>query len=198
MIASSAFRPAWTRASLLAAVAVSAAIVAVAALGILSSIPTSNVDDGSTVQGAYVVTPDGSTYFAGGYYSRALNFSQIANGDSLTVGSTSFRYDRPSNLETRTTTTGGATTTIVVTAEYQCGISLGARIFFYARLDNGTEFKLDYCLVLNTAIAHGAYQSSTAQRWSLWEVSENTTPVVAIHMQGKGEQVSAVELWVGR
>ncbi len=145
-----------------------------------------------------VITSDPAAYFPHGYYSHAVNFSQIANGDSIAVGNASFLYEIPSNLETRTTTTGGTTTTIVVTAEYQCGTSLGQRLFFYAVLGNETGFKLDYCMVLNTAIAQGAYRSSTAQSWSLWEISANAAPRVAIHMEGSGEYVSVVELWVGR
>ena len=63
---------------------------------------------------------------------------------------------------------------------------------------NGSDFQLDNCLVLNMAIAQGAYQSSIPHAWSLWEVSRDTVPIVSIHLTGNGEDVNVTVLWVSR
>jgi hypothetical protein len=170
-------------------------VAAVAVFFVLSTGLTGSTSTASTRSNSYVVTSDPSRYFPSGYDSVQVNFSSIRNGDVLTVGVTPVRYYVPSNLETRTTTVSSTATTITVTADYQCGTSMGQRRFFEARLANGDDFQLDYCLVLNTAIAQGAYKSGVPQSWSLWEVSMGTTPIVAIHLAGNGETVNATELW---
>lgn len=174
-------------------VIVTLALAAVLAVFVLSPNRTT-----STATNSYVVTSGPSPYFPNGYESLPVNFSSIRDGDVLVVGATSIRYYLPSNLESRTTTVSSTVTTITTTADYQCGNSLGQRRFFEARLVNGSEFQLDYCLVLNSAIAQGAYRSSTAHSWSLWQISGGTAPIVAIHMSGQGEYVDVTELWVSK
>ncbi|HKT22113.1 MAG TPA: hypothetical protein VJR06_05860 [Nitrososphaerales archaeon] len=160
---------------------------------------------GGTSQGGLVVTADASTYFPHGYISHVMNFTATRSGDGVVVGNYSFLYVTPSNLETRTMSVGtsgqSSTTVVVVTAEYQCGVSLGQRRLFFAQpLASGVNatFRLDYCLLVNTAIAQGALQGGVARAWDLWQVSAGSTPAVALHMTGSGEGVSLVELCVGK
>lgn len=157
----------------------------------------------SSLEGA-VVTSDGAMYFAGGYYSHRVNFSLTHSGDVIQLGPYSFLYTTPTNLETRTMTVGSggaATTTVaVVTADYQCGTSLGQRRFFFVQGLGGADgpaYTLDYCLVLNTAVAQGAVQGGVAHPWDIWQIAPSS-PAVAIHMSGTGESVSLVELCVSK
>ena len=160
---------------------------------------------GGTREGGLVVTADAAAYFPDGYDSHVVNFSVTHSGDAVVVRNYSFLYVTPSNLETRTITIGASgqttTTVVVVTAEYQCGVSIGQRrLFFVQPLVSGgnTTLKFDYCLVVNAAIAQGALQGGAAKAWDLWQVSAETTPAVAVHMAGIGEDVSLVELCVGK
>jgi hypothetical protein len=114
----------------------------------------------------------------------------------VTIGQTNFRLELPSNIETRTTTLNGVSTVITVTADYQCGVSLGARRVFHVQLQNGNEMKLDYCLVLNNAVQIMQRSNNMSMMWSFWQISLNTSPTVAIHMTGIGEDVHQIELWV--
>lgn len=145
-----------------------------------------------------VLTTSPTPYFPIGYYSEVINFSAINNGSNITVGGTTFRFSIPSNIETRTTTIGGVSTIITVTADYQCGISLGQRLFFFAQLSNDSEFRLDYCLLLNNAAQEMQRSNNFSMTWSLWQISLNTSPTVAIHMRGMGIDVVVVELWVSK
>ncbi len=157
----------------------------------------STSDRTTTAAYDYVFTNDSSPYFANGYYLRAVSPSEMFDGDTVVVGPTSFRFELPSNIELGTSTTGGTTTVVTTIMDYQCGISLGSRKFFRAHLADGSDFMLDYCLVLNTAIQRIGYANSDPP-WNLWQISKGTIPIVAIHMSGKGESVSLVELWVGK
>jgi hypothetical protein len=74
----------------------------------------------------------------------------------------------------------------------------GQRRFFEARLANGNDFQLDYRPVLNIAIAQAAYKSLVPRSWTLWEVSKDTTPVLAIHLAVAGGDVNTTELWVSK
>ncbi len=159
----------------------------------------------STGNQSFIVTSDPSPYFSNGYYSHVVNFSRTNPGDVIVVANFSFLYVRPTNLETRTMTMGmgndKTTTAVVVTADYQCGTSMGQRQFFFVQPvygGSGTAYRLDYCLLLNTAISQGAYQGGVAQSWDLWQISMGDGPTVALHMTGSGEYVSSVELCVGK
>lgn len=175
------------------------AVVCLTAGGILYAMYLPAPPSGTTVS---VVTSDPSELFPHGYYSHAVNFSLTHSGDVVVIGGYSFLYAVPTNLETRTMTLGtgsqSSTTLGVVTADYQCGSSLGQRRFFFAQAlgaQNSTTYAFDYCLLLNTAIARGALQGGVPHPWDLWEVAPSSPPV-AIHMVGTGEQVSLVELCV--
>ena len=165
-----------------------------------ASIPTNTsvVTVTTSVTERSVLVADPIPYFPTGYYSQIINFSLTHNGSSVTVGVTTFRYYIPANLETRTTTISGVTTIINVTVDYQCGISLGQRLFFFAQLQNGNEFRLDYCLLLNNAVQMAQRSNNFSMTWSLWQISLNTLPTVAIHMEGTGIDVGVVELWVSK
>lgn len=160
---------------------------------------------GGTPEGGLVVTGNASGYFPAGYSSHVMNFSATRSGDVVVVGNYSFLYITPSNLETRTMQVGASgqssTTVVVVTAEYQCGASLGQRRLFFAQptaSGGNTTFRLDYCLLVNTAIAQGALQGGVPRAWDLWQVTAGATPAAALHMTGSGEYVSLVELCVGK
>ena len=184
---------------------ISVAVIIVAAVGFFFLVgqPQAAADSTTTktMAGEPVVTPAYSAYFPNGYYSHVVNLSSTHSGDVIMVGNVSFLYVIPTNLETRSMTVGpagSATTTVaVVTADYQCGVSMGQQRVFFAQPLNGASgdaLKLDYCLVLNTAISQGAYAGGTAHSWDLWEISTGLGTTVAIHMTGSGEQVSLVEL----
>jgi hypothetical protein len=173
-----------------------------ATIYLLEQYPTPHPTTTITAAGGTIVTSDASGYFPNGYHAHVLNFSSTHSGDVIVMGNVSFLYVTPTNLETRTMTVGstGATTkVVVVTADYQCGTSMGQQRFFYAQMLNGgsgNAIKLDFCLVLNTAIAQGAYQGGVAHPWALWQLSTGTNPTVGVHMAGSGEDVSLVELCV--
>jgi hypothetical protein len=183
------------------ALIVAAVILAAVALALSRTSPipsTSTRGSAVIVEGpGYVVTGDPSLYFPSGYYSQNVSLGGLGDGGSVTVGQTTFRLEVPSNLVTSTTVVGGVSTTVVVTVDYQCGQSVGQRFFFHARLANGSDFILDYCLVLNQA-ASGFEAAGAPQQWSLWQISLGTAPIVAIHMEGTGDNVSTVELCVGK
>ena len=181
------------------------AVIIVAAVGFFLVVQQPGaLDSTTTTMGSEpVVTSAYSNYFPNGYNSQLVNFSSTHSGDVIMVGNVSFLYVTPSNLETRTMTVGPTTnpttTVAVVTADYQCGVSMGQQRVFFAQLPaghKGEAVKLDYCLVLNTAIAQGAYAGGVAHPWDLWEVSTGLGTTVAVHMTGSGEQVSLVELCV--
>ena len=178
--------------------------VAIIAVGVYATVNQSPDHNSTTATNApSVVTSNTSGYFPHGYNSHEVNFSLTHSGDLIVVGNASFLYVSPTNLETRSMAVGpsaSATTTIaVVTADYQCGTSMGQqRVFFVQMLnrDANSASKLDYCLILNTAISQGAYQGGVAHSWELWQVSTALGPAVALHMTGSGEDVSLVELCV--
>jgi hypothetical protein len=160
--------------------------------------PAQNSVYSSRDSGGLLVVSSPSTYFPNGYYSHEVNFSLTHSGDAIVIGNVSFLYLTPSNLEMRTTTraTGNTTTTVaVVTADYQCGTSLGQRQFFFAQLSGNSTVKLDYCLVLNTATAQ-SYPRGSPHAWALAQVSTGTSPLVAIYLAGTWDRVYLVELWV--
>lgn len=178
------------------------AVVCLTAGGVLYAVYLPALPSVTTTGG--VVTSDVSGLFPRGYYSHAVNFSLTHSGDAVVVAGYSFLYTVPTNLETRTMTvgTGSSTsvTTVVVTADYQCGSSLGQRRFFFAHAigsQNSTTYALDYCLLLNSAVAQGALQGGVPHPWDLWEVVPSS-PLVAIHMSGTGEHASLVELCVSK
>ena len=149
-----------------------------------------------TVFQSTILVTNPTPYLPTSYNSKVVNFSNVSNGDFITVGTTDFQLVIPSNLETRTTTLGGNTTTITITADYQCGISLGQRIFFDAALSSKVTARLDYCLILNTAVQIMLRTHNMSATWSFWQISLNTSPTVALHMTGNGEKVTLVELIV--
>lgn len=180
---------------LIAAVTVVIGLIAVSGLyyGLSSlQIGTST----TTVTQSSILTSDPMPYFPTGYSSKLLNLSTLSDGTMINVGPIAFRVELPSSIETRTTSTNGVTTTITVTADYQCGVSLGAREFFHAQFPNGADMKLDYCLVLNTAEQVTQRYQNMSMNWNLWQISLNTYPTVALHMRGSGENVASAELWV--
>lgn len=182
--------------ALIVAVLILAAIAL--ALSRPSPIPGNTNGSAVVVEGpGYVVTGDPSLYFPAGYYSQNVSLDELGQGGNATVGGTTFSLEIPSNLVTSATVIGGVSTTVVVTEDFQCGQSIGQRFYFHARLNNGSDFVLDYCLVLNQA-AKGFEAPGAPQQWSLWEVSLGTDPIVAIHMEGVGGGVSSVELCVGK
>lgn len=150
----------------------------------------------TTLTQSSILTSDPTPYFPAGYETKVLNFSGLSNGTMINVDQIPFWVEFPSNLETRTTTINGVSTTITITADYQCGVSLGQRKFFHAELPYNHEMKLDYCLVLNTAVQLALHSQNMSMNWSLWQVSLNTYPTVALHMIGSGENVASAELWV--
>ncbi len=199
------FRTRVTTRLLIAVVLVVMMASAAASYMLASQLPSTLGHTNSAAANGSVVASDPSTYFPNGYYSQVVNFSLTHDGDAIVVGNVSFLYVTPSNLETRTMAPGGAgnatSAVAVVTADYQCGTSMGQQRFFFAQvLDGGTAnaVKLDYCLLLNTAIANGAHQGGVASPWDLWQISTGIAPTVAIHMTGTGESVSLVELCVGK
>lgn len=149
-----------------------------------------------TVSQTTVLVTDPTPYFTAGYNSKIVNFQNASNGDLIAVGEIDFRLVIPSNIETRTTTIGGSTTTITITADYQCGISFGRRIFFDSLFSNNVTVRLDYCLILNNAIQVMLRTHNMSATWNLWQISINTYPTVALHMMGSGERVTLVELMV--
>ncbi|MCL5067711.1 MAG: hypothetical protein M1368_05080 [Thaumarchaeota archaeon] len=151
-----------------------------------------------TINERSLLTADPEPYFPIGYNSERVNLTNLQNGTNVIVGVTNFRFSIPSNIETRTTTIGGVSTVITVTADYQCGISLGQRLFFFAQLQNGNEFRLDYCLLLNYGVQLAQRSNNLSMIWSLWQISLNTSPTVSIHMVGMGESVNLVELCVSK
>lgn len=170
-----------------------------------SELPSTLGHTSSAAANWSVAASDPSTYFPDGYYSQVVNFSSTHDGDAIAVGNVSFLYVTPSNLETRTTASGGAgnvtSTVAAVTAGYQCGTSMGQQRFFFAQVPDGrtaNALKLDYCLLLNTAIANGAHQGGVASPWDLCRISTGTAPTAAVRMTGTGESVSLVELCVGK
>lgn len=175
-------------------------VVCLAAGGVLYLLYAPSTPSG---MGGAVVTSDSSGAFPRGYYSHTVNFSLTHSGDAIVLEGYSFIYSVPTNLETRTLTIGtgaqASTTVAVVTADYQCGSSLGQRRFFFVQAmgSQGVTYTLDYCLLLNSAIAQGALQGGVAHPWDLWEVAPSS-PSVAIHMAGTGEHVSLVELCVSK
>ncbi|MDG6998114.1 MAG: hypothetical protein JRN15_03260 [Nitrososphaerota archaeon] len=145
-----------------------------------------------------ILTADPFQYFNTGYYTEPVDISRLSDGNNLTVGDTTFQYIVPSNLETRTTTITGVSTVITITADYQCGTSLGQRRYFLANLPGGNVVKLDYCLVLNEAACEMQQSNNFTKSWSIWQVSVGTYPTVAIHLAGLGLDPSLVELWVSK
>ena len=165
-------------------------------LGVILGLSTVQREASQTItvsQSTDLVT-DPTPYFPAGYDSKTVNFSNASNGDLITAGKIDFRLVIPSNIETRTTTIGGSKTTITITADYQCGISFGRRIFFDALFSNNVTVRLDYCLILNNAIQVMLHTHNMSAAWSLWQISLNTSPTVALHMMGSGERVTLVEL----
>lgn len=158
-------------------------------------IQPSSVTHTITISQVSILVNDPYPYFPTGYNSKLVNLSQLSNGDLLSIGSVTFQLDYPSNLETMTTSIGGTSTVITVTADYQCGISLGQRIFFYAKFANAAEAKLDYCLILNNAVQIAQRTGNLSTSWNLWQIPLNTSPTVALHMTGNGEHVTLIELW---
>ena len=183
--------------SVIAAVIVVVALIAVAGSGVYYGIFNSvSGTSTTTVTQSSILTSDATPFFPTGYASKQVNFSGLSNGSVITVDQIPFWVEFPSNLETRTTTINGVSTTITVTADYQCGVSLGQRRFFHAQFPNGQEMKLDYCLVLNTAVQIAMRSNNMSMTWSIWQISLNTYPTVALHMIGTGENVASAELWV--
>lgn len=180
---------------IIAGVFVIVALIAIAGVGVYYSLPQNGVST-KTVSQSSILASDPTPYFPTGYESKVLNLASLANGNGISVAQIPFRVEFPSNIETRTTTINGASTTITVTADYQCGVSLGQRKFFHAQLPNGNEMKLDYCLVLNTAVQIAQRNQNMSMNWNLWQISLNTYPTVALHMRGSGENVQSAELWV--
>ena len=152
----------------------------------------------TTLFQSFVLTGDPTPYFLSGYYAKPVVFSELNYGSNVTVGNTTFQYIVPSNLETRTTTITGVSTVITITADYQCGTSLGQRRYFLANLPGGNVVKLDYCLVLNEAACEMQQSNNFTKSWSIWQVSVGTYPTVAIHLAGLGLDPSLVELWVSK
>jgi hypothetical protein len=142
-----------------------------------------------------LLVSDPAPYFPSGHVSNTVNMSRTSNGDVVDVGQTEFFLVIPTNIETRTTQFGGTTTVVTVTAEYQCGISLGQRMFFDANLPSNMTVRLDYCLILNSAVQTMQRSGDFSMSWSLWEITVATYPTVALHMFGTGEHVESVELW---
>lgn len=180
----------------IAAVVVVVGLVAAAGTGAYFGLFQNGVSTSTTtLTQSSILVSDPTTFFPTGYESSVLNFG-LSNGTLITVAQIPFWVEFPSNLETRTTTINGVSTTITVTADYQCGISLGQRKFFHAQFPNGQEMKLDYCLVLNTAVQMAMRSDNMSIIWSLWQISLNTYPTVALHIIGTGENVASAELWV--
>lgn len=180
------------------AVAVASVIVVSSIALYYAAVPATQRTVTTTVTERSILTSDPTPYFPIGYYSTLVNFSELQNGSDLVVGGTTFRFAIPSNIELRTTTVGGISTVITVTADYQCGISLGQRLFFFAQLTNNNEFRLDYCLLLNNAAQMMQQSNNFSMTWSLWQISINTSPTVAIHMEGAGIDAPIVQLCVAR
>jgi len=186
-------------------VAIAAIIVIATGLFLLLpywAAPAGNPASSSASRDGLLITSNASSFFLRGYYSHEVNFSLTHSGEVIVLGNVSFFYVIPSNLETRTmtaTTGRNATTTVaVVTAEYQCGISLGQRRFFFAQFGSSSAtVRLDYCAVLNEALNQQNPRGST-DGWALWQVSRDSTPPVALYMAGHGESVNHTALWVGK
>ena len=179
---------------IVAAVAI-VALIAIASTGVYYSSFQSGTSTATVTQNS-ILASDPTPYFPTGYESKTLNLSSLANGNVISVAQIPFQVEFPSNIETRTTAINGSSTTITVTADYQCGISLGQRKFFHAQLPNGNDMKLDYCLILNTAVGMAERSQNMSMSWNLWQISLNTYPTVALHMRGAGENVVSAELWV--
>jgi hypothetical protein len=151
---------------------------------------------GSQASSNYVLTDSPAEYFPNGYYVKLVNLSEMRQGTAVVVGSTPIRLEQPLNLEVKTSVIGGTTSVITMTVDYQCGTSMGGRMFFHAQLADGSDYALSYCLVLNSEVASAGWSPSST--WNLWQVSRSTAPTLALHMSGQGEQVTAIELWVGK
>lgn len=173
---------------------VAVAAIVVTATGLFLLLPYWVAPAGSPTssasEGGLLITSNGSSFFPRGYYAHQVNFSLTHSGEVIVLGNVSFLYVAPSNLETRTMTvsTGqNATTTVaVVTAEYQCGISLGQRRFFFAQFGSSpATVRLDFCAVLNEALNQQNPRGAT-DGWALWQVSRDSTPPVALYMAGHG------------
>lgn len=182
------------------------AAVLVAATGLVLSLPYLAAPAGystSTAGDGLVITPNSSTFFPTGYYSHEVNFSFTHSGDAIVLGNVSFLFVTPSNLETRTFAESGggnATTTVaVVTADYQCGTSLGQQRYFFAHFNGGRTgtVRLDYCAVLNAALTQ-SYPRGSSHAWALLQVSRDASPHVALYMAGQWDNVYHVALWVGK
>lgn len=182
------------------------AALVVAATGLVFSLPYLAAPAGDSTSPAgdrLVITPNFPIFFPGGYYSHVVNFTFTHSGDAIVLGNVSFLYVIPSNLETRTITESGggnATTTVaVVTADYQCGTSLGQQRFFFAHFNgrNTRTVRLDYCAVLNAALTQ-SYPRGSPHAWALLQVSRDTSPRVALYMAGQWDNVYHVALWVGK
>jgi hypothetical protein len=180
------------------------AALVVAAAGLLLSLPYLAAPAGDSTAGdGLVITAHSSTFFPRGYYSQEVNFSFTHSGDAIVLGNVSFLYVTPSNLETRTVTESGGgnatTTVVVVTAEYQCGTSLGQQGFFFAHFNGRSTrtVRLDYCAVLNAALTQ-SYPRGSSHAWALLQVSRDTSPPVALYMAGQWDIVYHVALWIGK
>lgn len=149
-----------------------------------------------------MITSNYTSFFPGGYLSHEVNLSLTHSGDTIVLGNVSFLYFTPSNIETLTMTriaAGNTTTSVaVVTADYQCGTSMGQRRFFFAQFNGGNAatVRLDYCAVLNAALAQD-YPRGSPHAWVLWQVSEDSSPAIALYMAGQWDNVTHVALWVG-
>lgn len=148
----------------------------------------------TTVQQSSILVSDPSPYFPS-HLSKTVDMSGVSDGDVIGVGLAGFSLSIPSNIETWTTQHGGTSTVVTATVDYQCGVSLGQRVFFDAKLPNAMVVRLDYCLVLNNAVETAQRSGNVSMNWSLWQVTLGTYPVVALHLSGTGGHVDQVELW---
>lgn len=182
----------------IAAAAALVGLVAGLGLGLSFATPGVNLTSTTTVDMTVlqnsVLVSDPSPYFAT-HLSKTVSMAGVSDGYTIDVGQSAFRLVVPSNIETRTTQHSGTTTVVTVTADYQCGISLGQRMFFDAKLPDNMTARLDYCLILNNAVQLAQRSGNLSMGWSLWQIPLGTYPVVALHMSGTGEQVGLVELW---
>jgi hypothetical protein len=155
------------------------------------STPHSSADPCLLV-GHRILTTDESSYFPKGLYSQSINISQLKDGDAIKVGGINFQY----HLRPSSTNSG-----------YDCAFD--CRSYFDAALANGSLYRLDSCQQLWHAqmtayvrtflSADSSYEMRPVNSsWSVWEISQNVTPTMAVHVAGFGPGIRLIEIAVSK
>ena len=157
----------------------------------------------------YTITNDPTPFFPDGYYSLNLNFVQptngqlyfpeLKNGQVFSVGSVKFNLTNPPNVVTMS---NGE----VAQYDYICPT------FFYALSPYHQSFIMDYCTPWGQAnhlqaattvetekgVFTSTYYYGVPASWSMWEIRNNVTPEVGVHVEGIGGNITLIQIAVGQ